>query len=331
MMTAHSATAHERLAELVDSLEVGGEGHSKAVSRWATLIAIEMGLPSQAVRVVEVAGLLHDVGKIELPKELLNKPSRLTKDEFELVKQHPIIGARMLMAMPSVSEAESAVEHHHERWDGRGYPHGKRGADIPIEGRILAASEVFSSMTRPSPYRQPMTISEALDRLKWASGAHLDPDVVEALHKVIQRSIPSRMLSQRLSKPLEIVIASEVSKLKKAFVGLIQQLLWATKELLGERLMPTFIGKLNEALREDGLPIAFDGALVKDLTPWVVGLEERVNLYRSALQHVSLMLSAIFGDTFTNRLVRSVASNLPESLQETCSQYALHPALAVVR
>ncbi|MFA4016171.1 MAG: hypothetical protein RUDDFDWM_001274 [Candidatus Fervidibacterota bacterium] len=330
-MTDHTTTAHEGLAELVDSLEVGGEGHSKAVSRWATLIAIEIGLPSQLVHVVEVAGLLHDVGKIELPKELLNKPGRLSKDEFELVKQHPVIGARILMAMPSVSEAESAVEHHHERWDGRGYPHGKRGAEIPIEGRILAASEAFSSMTRPSPYRQPMTISEALDRLKWASGAHLDPDVVTALHRVIQRSIPSHLLSQRLNKPLEVIIASEVSMIKKAFIGLIQQLLWAVKELLGERLTPTFIGKLNKAFDEDGLPITIDGALVKDLTPWVVGLEERVSLYRSALQHVSLMLSTIFGDTFTNRLVQTAASNLPEGLQETCSQYALHPTLVDVR
>lgn len=327
-MSVGNKSAYENLAEAVDSLEVGGEGHSKAVARWATLIAVEQQLPSQLVSIVERAGLLHDIGKVELPKELLNKPDRLTRGEFELVKQHTTIGARIAKALPSASDAADAIEHHHERWDGKGYPHGKHGIEIPIEGRIIAAAEAFASMTRPVPYRQPLTLSQALDRLKWAAHAQLDPQVVRALIKAVERSIPAHMMGDYLSTPLEVVISSETARLKSAFTGLAQQLLWTAKRLLGEALMQHLAQKLNEALVRDGIPVSISGAQIVDEIPWVIALEERAKVYRNALWHIASTLSKIFGDAFVAQLLKRFAEALPEELREICSQYELHPVLA---
>lgn len=326
-MNLGNQSAYESLAEAVDSLEVGGEGHSRAVARWATLVAIEQQLPSQLISTIECAGLLHDIGKVELPKELLNKPDRLTPQEFELVKQHTIIGARIAKALPSASDAADAVEHHHERWDGKGYPHGKRGIEIPIEGRIIAVAESFASMTRPTAYRSPLTLSQALERLKWAAHAQLDPQMIEALIKAVKRSIPTRMMAEYLSAPLEVVISSETARLKSAFMGLAQQLMWTTKRLIGEALMQRFVQELSEALASDGIPINISGAQVVDEIPWVIALEERAEIYRNAMWRISIALSKIFGDAFVTQLLRRFAEALPEEVRDACSRYELHPTL----
>lgn len=326
-MNRSNQSAYENLAEAVDSLEVGGEGHSKAVARWATLVAIEQQLPSRLLSTIERAGLLHDIGKVELPKELLNKPDRLTPQEFELVKQHAIIGARIAKALPSASGAADAIEHHHERWDGKGYPHGKRGIEIPIEGRIITVAESFASMTRPTAYRSPLTLSQALERLKWAAHAQLDPQVVEALIKAAKRSIPARMMSEYLSTPLEVIISSETARLKSAFIGLAQQLIWTTKKLIGDVLMERFAQELNEALARDGIPVSISGAQVADEIPWVIALEERAEIYRNAIWHISLALSKSFGDAFVTQLLRRFLEALPEEVRDACFRYELHPAL----
>lgn len=327
LQMSHNSHACESLAEMVDSLEVGGEGHSKAVARWATIIAIELGLPSRIVKVIERAGLLHDVGKVELPRDVLNKPGRLTPNEFELVKQHVTIGARIAKALPSASDAADAIEHHHERWDGSGYPRGKRAHQIPIEGRLIAVAESFASMTRPSPYRQPFTPSQALDRLKWAAHAQLDPEAVAVLIKAVERSIPTRMRNQYLTAPLELLISSETAKLRDAFLGLMQQLIWIVKGLLGEAPAQRLTCKLNEAMRGSGLPVSIEELQVKDETPWMASLEDRAKAYREALWHMSIALSSLFGDAFASRLVQRVADGLSQELREACIQYELHPAL----
>ncbi|MCS7252916.1 MAG: HD domain-containing protein [Armatimonadota bacterium] len=326
-MNRGSQSAYETLAEAVDSLEIGGEGHSKAVARWATLIAIERRSPSHLISTIECAGLLHDIGKVELPKELLNKPDRLTPEEFDSVKRHTIIGARIAKALPSASSAADAIEHHHERWDGKGYPHGKRGAEIPIEGRIIAAAEAFASMTRPSPYRPPLTIAQALDRLKWAAHAQLDPQVVEALIKVVERSIPTHMRNEYLTVPLEVFVSSETARLRSAFMGLVQQLMWVVKRLIGELLTQRLAQELSEAFKEDGIPITIEDAQIADETPWVIGLDERAKIYRNAMWHISLALSKVFGDAFISQLLKRLTQTLPDELQETCSRYELHPVL----
>ncbi|HID08154.1 MAG TPA: HD domain-containing protein, partial [Armatimonadetes bacterium] len=142
-MSAEPDTALVELVEALERRETTGKGHSRAVARWAVTLAREVKLHSDHIAVIEKAGLLHDIGKIEVPSYVLNKPARLTAVEFESIKQHPLIGARIARALPSCRDAAVAIAHHHERWDGHGYPHGKRGRDIPTEGRILAVAEAF--------------------------------------------------------------------------------------------------------------------------------------------------------------------------------------------
>ena len=159
--------------------------HSEDVMGHALAIAPALGLDPQAQRTVAVAALLHDVGKIGIPDAVLRKPGRLTEGEMETVRQHPLMGAVIAGAVPGLEEAVpgtlEAIRHHHERWDGSGYPDGLRGEAIPLTARLLAVADSFSAMTSDRPYRRSMDASEALRLLQEGAGTQWDPACVTAL------------------------------------------------------------------------------------------------------------------------------------------------------
>src|SRR5207248_3294999 len=119
-------------------------------------IAEELGLSEETMRVIRIGGLLHDVGKIGVPDEVLRKPGRLTDEEFDLMKRHPELGARIVGVMPGMETILDIVRSHHERWDGRGYPDGLAGDAIPMLGRLTAVADAVSAMTTNRPYRKAM-------------------------------------------------------------------------------------------------------------------------------------------------------------------------------
>ena len=129
------------------------------------------------LQALKAAGLLHDVGKIGIPDSILLKLGKLTSEEFEVVKTHTVIGARILSGskFPIMRLAEEIAFSHHERWDGGGYPDGLAGEDIPVEARIIAVADAFSAMTADRPYRKPMTVSEACAELERCATSQFDP------------------------------------------------------------------------------------------------------------------------------------------------------------
>ena len=127
-----------------------------------------------------VAALLHDVGKIGVPDAILRKPGILTDEEFEAVKQHPQMGAIMVSSVPGMEETLDAVRHHHERWDGGGYPFGLRGEEVPLIARLMAVADAFSAMTMDRPYRKGMAHERAVWILESGAGTQWDPVCVEA-------------------------------------------------------------------------------------------------------------------------------------------------------
>jgi len=170
----------ETIAALAFAIEAKGpyrQDHSQAVSRLAARLALQAGLNEGEIEEIRLAGLAHDIGKIHVPDHLLNKPTLLTAQEFEVVKSHAAWGAKMLEYL-NAKTIERAVLHHHERYDGRGYPAGLAGEKIPLAARILSVAESFHVMVSDLRYKSARTFDEAFDELRRCSGTQFDPELV---------------------------------------------------------------------------------------------------------------------------------------------------------
>jgi putative nucleotidyltransferase with HDIG domain len=162
--------------------------HCRSVVGLALAVAARMGLGADEQRAVEFGALLHDVGKVAVPKEIINKPGRLDEREWEIIKTHTVEGQRMLDRIGGfMGEIGNIVRSHHERWDGGGYPDGLRGEEIPIAARIVSACDTFNAMTTTRSYREAMPVSAAIAELRANAGTQFDPDVVDAIVAVAEQ------------------------------------------------------------------------------------------------------------------------------------------------
>lgn len=161
--------------------------HSKRVSYWCEKIAQRMNLDSHIVSKLRIAGLMHDIGKIGIPDSILDKPDRLTEEEFNLIRKHSEVGYRILSAANEFSEIADYILAHHERWDGMGYPKGLKGNDIPIYSRIISVADSFDAMTSDRAYRKAMTISQAKQEIIKFSNVQFDPNVVKIFLEIIDQ------------------------------------------------------------------------------------------------------------------------------------------------
>jgi putative methionine-R-sulfoxide reductase with GAF domain len=175
----HKSTV-KALAAAVDARDPYTRGHSERVTRYALLGGIELSLPTEELEVIEYAGMLHDIGKIGVSDTILCKPSYLTDEEWVIMYRHPEIGAKIIDGIPFLEKAKRLVLHHHERYDGRGYPKGLAGQEIPIGARLLAIADAFDTMTTDRAYRATPGIAYALSELHRCSGTQFCPLAVEA-------------------------------------------------------------------------------------------------------------------------------------------------------
>ncbi|MFN3481332.1 MAG: HD-GYP domain-containing protein, partial [Thermodesulfovibrionales bacterium] len=157
------------------------------VCRYALMIADEMGLDAETKKILEMAALLHDIGKIGMYDYILNKPDKLLPQEFEIVKLHPLKGAEILRPISHLQEVIKIISHHHEHYDGSGYPDGLRGEDIPLLSRILQVADAFDAMTSERPYRKIPGINKAIEELKSCSGRQFDPATVDAFIRALNK------------------------------------------------------------------------------------------------------------------------------------------------
>ncbi len=173
---------------LVRALEVKdpyiGE-HMGAVSRLALRIGREISLPQEQVEALAIGALLHDVGKIGIPDQVLHKPGRLTDEEYQSIKRHPILGVEIIASIKELAPALPVINHHHERFDGKGYPDALRGEDIPLIARVVSVADAFDSMTRGRPYGYDISQEAALEEIEVNSGTQFDPRIVRALLQVV--------------------------------------------------------------------------------------------------------------------------------------------------
>jgi len=191
-----SVAALEALVNALEAKDPHLRGHSTRVSDLAARIAEEMSLGPTTVEAVRTAGRLHDLGKIGVSEAVLRKQGPLTNEEFEHIKTHPGIGADILAPLSHLGEVLGYVRHHHERWDGRGYPDGLAGTSIPIGARIIGAVETFDALTTPRPYQTIMSATQAVVRMRDLIGSVIDPAVHTALVRLVGQSPVGRHASR---------------------------------------------------------------------------------------------------------------------------------------
>lgn len=180
----------ESLRAIIASLEEKDSythGHSIRVAEYSVMIAEELGFPEKQVREVEISALFHDIGKIGIPDSILMKPARLTPAEFEIMKSHPVRSAQIMEKISALRDLIPGIRHHHERYDGLGYPDGLQADEIPLYARIILIADTFDAMTSTRPYRLALDKEVAIAELRNCSGTQFDTPLVDAFVRAMRR------------------------------------------------------------------------------------------------------------------------------------------------
>ncbi|MCX6836172.1 MAG: HD-GYP domain-containing protein, partial [candidate division Zixibacteria bacterium] len=187
----------DSMAGQVDRKDKYTKGHSDRVAALALLLAKELGLRTHMVKTVVAAGLLHDIGKINVPDEILNKPGKLTNDEFNHIKKHPELGVTLLRAKEFPWDIKPLILHNHERIDGSGYPLGLKGEDIPLGARIICVADVFDALTSDRVYRKAFDTARALEIMNEESGKTFDPVLLKSFVRLIEQGKADLVINSR--------------------------------------------------------------------------------------------------------------------------------------
>ena len=188
MAATLSGEREEQLVEAVEALIAALEardeytyGHSSQVSELAQAIGRQLELSETALFELKIAALVHDIGKIGIPDIVLNKPGMLEAEEWSIIRQHPVIGAKILAELPALKDVADIVRHHHEAWNGKGYPDSISGVEIPLAARIIAVADTFRAITSDRPYRKGRSRKLAMVEIFRCADTQFDPEVVKAL------------------------------------------------------------------------------------------------------------------------------------------------------
>lgn len=318
---------HWKLLSTLAEREPFAVEHGLLAAKCVALTAQALTLPDEQVAQLSVAGLLHDVGKITLPPSLLQKPSRLSDEEFALVKRHPSVGARIAQAIRLPDETVTAIWHHHERMDGQGYPFGKRGDEIPLSGKIAAIGELFSSFLTPRHYRSALNPAQAIARLREKSGTHLDAEAVKAFLDRAPQLFGEVSLSalERWTHPVtpEAFPMEEEASVWQAINAFVSQLLWEAEQVFGQTFCQNFTAQLNHWFTCEQLPLRFQGLRLVSQRQWWHSLGEGIVAYRLLLGVLSSSLGHLLGVTLLTNWLETVRRSLPEQLDAVGLRYGL--------
>ena len=207
------------LAGAIDAKDPYTRGHSQRVMEYALLGGKSLSLSTEEMETLEYAGILHDVGKISIDARILNKPDTLTPSEWNIIREHPVMGANLLKDIPFLKKASKLVLHHHERYDGRGYPDGLKGEDIPLGARLIAVADAFDTMTTDRSYRPALTLDYSISELYGCSGTQFCPAAVEAFISGLRGSTKNQRFShsatQAVSKPTARKLQMAIAQARK--------------------------------------------------------------------------------------------------------------------
>jgi diguanylate cyclase (GGDEF)-like protein len=201
------------LVVAIDNKDGYTRKHSEDVTEYSIQIARALELDEAMMETLHLSGILHDVGKLGVPDAILRKPGRLTPEEFAVMQQHPVFGALIVGALPGMDEVVLGVRHHHERYDGRGYPDGLAGKDIPLIGRIMAVADAYSAMTTSRPYRKGLEERQALADIRANLGSQFDPEIGEIFVRLREQSLADAPPVSKTPRRRTAAIGSRLSEI----------------------------------------------------------------------------------------------------------------------
>ena len=208
------------ISNALDTKDSYTNGHSLRVTLYSMILAREIGLDEDYMEDIEIAGLLHDIGKIAMPKSILCKNGKLTDEEFLVMKSHPVRGERIVINIKKLQMISEWVKAHHEKWDGTGYPDGLQGNNIPLAGRIIALADTYDAMTSTRPYRTALSHEVAISEIKRCAGTQFDPSLAELFIRVEAKINEARLSPETeyhkysfLAKNIDFQIPSEFNKI----------------------------------------------------------------------------------------------------------------------
>jgi diguanylate cyclase (GGDEF)-like protein/putative nucleotidyltransferase with HDIG domain len=313
----------ESLAAAVDAKDPFTHNHSWQVAAYCRKIAEALGLSGGEVEVIELAGLLHDVGKIGIPDRVLQKSGALSPDEWTMMERHPDLGARILGDNPALAPVVPYVRHHHERYDGRGYPDQLRGNDIPLGAAIVGLADAFDTMTSDRPYRRARTLEQALEEVGRCSGSHFHPKVASTFLEVIRAGgiLPTTVNTPKVTTR-ELTLNRDLGAEARAF-GLLQRI---TTEIGGVLEVERFLHRLNELI---SLEFSASACEIYRQDPTSGDLASMANSRRRESAIVIPRGSGIVGWIADHGVAQYVPDVLEDSRFRLSSQRSLRSLLAV--
>lgn len=185
----------QALTNAMEAKDAYTRGHAERVGNYAVKLAKALNLSDKKIENIKNAAILHDIGKIGIDDQILKKPGKLTDEEYKKIKEHPSIGAEILKGVNFLKEVSDIVKHHHERYDGKGYPDGLKGDETPVEAAILSIADVYDAMTSDRPYRKALTKEEALNEIEKNAGIQFNPELAKMFVKVMRNEGKKEMLA----------------------------------------------------------------------------------------------------------------------------------------
>lgn len=177
------------VANALDAKDAYSEGHSRRVAAYSAQLAEKLGMTEDEVMNIRIIALLHDIGKIGVPDSVLKKPGRLTEEEFAMMKQHTVVGSDILKDISMIPGIDIGTKYHHERYDGKGYPEGLKGENIPYIARVIAVADSYDAMTSNRIYRKHLTNEQVMSELKKGEGTQFDPVIVKMMEKLLEEGV----------------------------------------------------------------------------------------------------------------------------------------------
>jgi len=294
LQDAYLATVRS-LAAAVDAKDSYTRGHSDHVARYATLIAEWMGLSHDQRVALEMAAYLHDIGKIGVPEDILLKPGTLTDEEMEQMRHHPLIGANILRPVAFPWAINPVVRHHHEAWDGTGYPAGLRGDEIPLLARILTVADSFEAMTADRPYRAGMSVDQALEELASCSGTQFDPRIVEVFSAIVtELEQAGEILSPRAAEE------ASSDEVRAIFAALVDGVFASFRKLGGPRLASNVEVETDAYFLEADLPFRVRNGHLSYSREAPAEPDAEIEDMRMALRRMDAIIGRVSGGTLVD-------------------------------
>jgi len=306
------------LAAAVDAKEPYMRDHSGRVAVFAKATAEKLGLSHDQRTAIEMAAYLHDIGKIGISEQILRKPGPLTEDEMSTMRHHPLIGANILRPVKFPWSIAPVVRHHHEHFDGSGYPAGLRGDEIPLLARVLSVADAYEAMTANRPYRGRLLVDDSIAELRRCSGTDFDPRVVEALIEVLTEMDAADSGSELSALTVEPYEARAV------FVAVADGMLTAFRKLGGPRLTTNLEAKMGEWLVAEAPAFGLsDGhfTVAADGSPELNGQLEEM---RAVLGRMATFMSVVTGPSLVDHFYGESVEALTERLRGTAKGLALY-------